>query len=121
MNELGILHILLTVTAYCIYIFTFLKYTSKSYPIKLLHVANVLYITGFVLGMIWANIEWGYMLSFDSKIILSMLVPVPFVIESISKRKDWKLLALGCFLIILNYLFPLLVGTVHLHQLVTLS
>jgi len=115
MNELGVLHIVFTIIAYSLYFLVLLKYFSKSYPFRLLQSCNVLYILGFVLGMLWANLEWGYMLSLDSKIVISMLVPIPFLVEAFLKKKDWRLPALGCLLIVLDYVIPFLLSTVHVH------
>jgi len=115
MNELGIAHILITIAAYALYMFFFIKALTKSYPYKILHLGNVLYVGGFVLGMIWANLEWGYALSFDLKIVMSVFVPIPFILESIFKRGYILALGIGILLMVLNYVLPLLVGTVHTH------
>ncbi len=115
MDALGITHIGLTIVAYIMYLFVFLKFLSKTYPYRLLNLANALYITGFALGMVWAVQDWGFALSFDPKIVISALVPIPFVVEGLMKRKDLLLVGLGCALIMLNYFLPLLLGTVHTH------
>ncbi len=115
MDALGITHIGLTVGAYILYFYLLLKFLSKQCPYKLLHIANAVYLAGFALGMIWASSAWGSALPLDSKIVLSMLVPIPFVAESLLKTKSWKLPALGCALILMNYVLPLLIGTVHTH------
>lgn len=115
MTPLGLTHILMTLAAYLMYFFIAIKFLSKSYPYRLLTISNVLYVSGFVLGMVWAQVDWGYPVSLDSKILISALVPIPFIIENIRRKKDWRLPAIGCALIILNYVFPLLFGTVHTH------
>ncbi len=115
MNELGLTHILLTLAAYALYMFFFIKALSKNYPYRVLHLGNALYVSGFVLGMIWANVEWGYVLPLDMKIVISLFVPVPFILESIFKRRDLLALSIGFLLVILNYTLPLLVGTIHTH------
>jgi ABC-type transport system involved in cytochrome c biogenesis permease subunit len=97
------------------YFFIFLKFLSKKYNYKLLAAANILYIFGYALGMVWAVWAWGSALPIDSKIIISALVPIPFVAENIFKTKNWRLPALGCALILLNYIIPYFIGTVHTH------
>lgn len=115
MDALGVTHIGLTVGAYIMYFYLLLKFLSKQYLYGLLHIANGVYLMGFALGMLWASSAWGSALPLDTKIILSILVPVPFIAESFLKTKNWKLPALGCALILMNYALPLLIGTVHTH------
>jgi ABC-type transport system involved in cytochrome c biogenesis permease subunit len=113
MNLLGISHILLLLTAYTIYLLTTLRSFSEKTPYRLLFAANVFYAAGFVLGMLWSNEAWGNYLSFDPKIIISILVPLPYILENILRTKKWHLPAVGALLIALNYILPQILSSVH--------
>jgi ABC-type transport system involved in cytochrome c biogenesis permease subunit len=115
MEPISIIHITALLAAYILYFFIFLKFLSKKYPYKLLAAANIIYVAGFILGMVWAASAWGSAMPMDLKIILSMLVPIPFILESVLKTKDWRVLAAGCVLILLNYVLPVALGTIHSH------
>jgi ABC-type transport system involved in cytochrome c biogenesis permease subunit len=113
MNALGIMHILLLLGSYVLYLLTTLRSFSGKVSYRTLCAANIVYAAGFVLGMLWSNDEWGFYLSTDPKIILSLLVPVPYLIENVFKTKKWILPAAGGVLIVLNYVLPELVSTLH--------
>lgn len=115
MNPIGVVHIILLFAAYALYFFLLLKAVSGSFPRWILRVSNIVYITGFVLGMVWAAQDWGNPLPLDTKIIISMLVPIPFVVQDVLGKRGWKLPALGCLLILLNYAIPYAIGTLHSH------
>jgi hypothetical protein len=75
----------------------------------------VLYFTGFGLGMVWAKIDWGYYLSLDIKMILSILLFFPFLIENIFRTKKWYLPLAGTLIMAANYIVPMLMESVHTH------
>lgn len=111
---IGILHITLSLIAYLGYLFvTFKEFSKGSYLI--LRISNILYFIGFIIGMMWAKIEWGIYLNLDIKTILSMLLFVPFLAEDLFKTKKRIFLVIGTLLIILNYIIPTLIYTYHSH------
>jgi ABC-type transport system involved in cytochrome c biogenesis permease subunit len=112
---LGIIHISLLVLACFLYLFLTLKSFSGEISYRLLTFTNTIYLIGLVLGMFWAKIAWGYYLNLDIKIILSILLFIPFLIENIIKTKKPYLLITGSILIILNYLLPLVIESYHRH------
>ncbi|MBS1266285.1 MAG: hypothetical protein MAG795_00252 [Candidatus Woesearchaeota archaeon] len=110
----GIIHIVLSLIAYIGYIFVTIKsFTKKNYLI--LSISNILYFIGFLSGMIWAKLEWGFYLNMDIKTILSIALFIPFFIENISKTKKNYWLLLGTLILVLNYILPLIIGTLHSH------
>jgi ABC-type transport system involved in cytochrome c biogenesis permease subunit len=115
MNLLGISHILLLLTAYVLYLLTTLHSFSGKVSYRTLAAANVLYVLGFVLGMLWSNEAWGNYLILDPKMILSVLVPVPYILENVLRTKRWHLPAVGAILMIMNYILPQIASTVHSH------
>jgi ABC-type transport system involved in cytochrome c biogenesis permease subunit len=115
MNLLGIAHILLLLTAYVLYLLTTLRSFSGKTHYKLLLAANVFYAAGFVLGMLWSNEAWGNYLILDPKMILSILVPAPYILENVLRTRRWHLPTLGAMLMIINYILPQLLSTVHSH------
>jgi ABC-type transport system involved in cytochrome c biogenesis permease subunit len=115
MNALGISHIALLLAAYVFYLLTTLRAFSGKVSYAQLTAANVSYVLGFVLGMLWSNQAWGFYLSADPKIVLSALVPVPYILESVLRTGRWHLTALGAVLIIMNYILPYVASTVHVH------
>lgn len=115
MNLIGILHIILTLVGYVIYIYITMRSISDGVSYKLLTVTNFLYAIGFGFGLIWAKIEWGFYLNLDIKNALSILLFVPFITENIIQTKKPYFLSLGTILIVLNYILPKLLETVHIH------
>ncbi|MGY4884463.1 MAG: hypothetical protein ACP5NZ_02690 [Nanobdellota archaeon] len=115
MIALGIIHISMLLISYIIYLFITIKSFSEKINYKFLWFANILYAVGFGLGMLWAKIDWGFYFSFDIKYILTILVFFPFFIEGIMKRNKPLLPVLGAILIILNYVLPVILSSVHNH------
>jgi hypothetical protein len=115
MIALGIIHIVMLLLAYVIYLLTLLKSFSGRTDYRLLAAANALYSAGFALGMIWAKIEWGYYLSLDIKMVLSIALFFPFLAENIIKTKRWHLPLAGTLIMAANYMVPMLIGSVHTH------
>ncbi|KXB04454.1 hypothetical protein AKJ50_02365 [candidate division MSBL1 archaeon SCGC-AAA382A13] len=115
MNLIGILHIVLTLIGYVIYVYITMKSVSNEVSYRLLTAANILYAVGFGFGLIWAKIEWGFYLNLDIKNILSILLFIPFVVENIIQTRKPYLLSLGTILILLNYVLPKLLNTIHIH------
>lgn len=115
MNIVGLLHVSFLLIAYAGYLFVTLKSLSKTIPYKVLTAANVLYFSGFLFGMLWAKTEWGFFLSSDIKIIVSMLLPLPYVAENILKTRDYKLTLVGALLMVVNYILPTLMNSIHSH------
>ncbi len=113
MMLIGILHIAFLVSSYPAYLYITLKSLSGKTPRRLLLLTNIAYITGLILGILWAKIEWGFYLSLDIKTILSLLLPLPFIAEGLGERKNPILPCTGSLLIALNYVLPLLVGSIH--------
>jgi ABC-type transport system involved in cytochrome c biogenesis permease subunit len=115
MIVIGIIHISLLLSAYLGYLFITLKSFSGEVNYRFLLGLNIVYATGFILGMIWSKIEWGMYLSPDIKIILSIAVFLPFVAENILRTKRWYLPALGSILILMNYVIPAVMNSIHTH------
>ncbi len=115
MIAIGIIHIVLSLLAYIIYLLITFKSFSGRADYRLLAAANAMYFAGFVLGMIWAKIEWGYYLSLDIKMILSIALFLPFLIENIIRTKKWHLPLAGSLLMAANYIVPMLMNSVHTH------
>ncbi len=112
---LGVIHIILLILAYVLYFFITLRSFSGKNNFLMLFIANLLYLIGFILGMFWAKIDWGFYLSFDIKMILSILVFIPFLLENIFNTKKFWLPLIGIATIILNYVLPLLLNSIHSH------
>lgn len=115
MIAIGIIHLVLFLLAYIIYLLITLKSFSGRTDYRLLTAANALYFAGFGLGMVWAKIEWGYYLSLDIKMILSIALFFPFLIEDIIKTRKWQLPLAGTLIMAANYIVPMLMGSVHTH------
>ena len=115
MIALGIIHISMLLISYLLYFFITIKSFSNKIPYKLLFFANLLYVVGFVLGVFWAKIDWGFYFSLDIKYIMTALVFFPFLIENIIKKNKPFLPVLGAILILLNYILPVVLSSVHNH------
>jgi ABC-type transport system involved in cytochrome c biogenesis permease subunit len=115
MIAIGIIHIVMLLTAYLIYAFITFKSFSGKIDYRVLAVANALYFVGFILGMIWAKIEWGYFISLDIKMILSIVLFFPFFIENIAKTRKFYLPLAGMVIMAANYIVPMLMNSVHTH------
>jgi ABC-type transport system involved in cytochrome c biogenesis permease subunit len=115
MIALGIIHISMLLIAYILYFFITINSFSNKINYRLLFFANMLYLVGFILGMFWAKIDWGFYFSLDIKYILTILVFFPFLIENIIKKNKPFLPVLGTTLIILNYILPVVLSSVHNH------
>jgi hypothetical protein len=115
MIAIGIIHIVMLLTAYLIYAFITFRSFSARTNYTILAIANALYLVGFALGMIWAKIEWGYFISLDIKMILSIALFFPFFIENIAKTKKWYLPLAGMVIMAANYIVPMLMDSVHTH------
>jgi len=115
MIALGIIHISILLISYILYFFITIKSFSNKINYKLLWFTNIIYIVGFILGMFWAKIDWGFYFSLDIKYILTLLVFVPFLIEGIIKKNKPFLPVLGTILIVLNYILPVVLSSVHNH------
>jgi len=115
MIAIGIIHIVMLLLAYILYLLTTFKSFSGRTDYRLLTAANALYFVGFLLGMIWARIEWGYYLSLDIKMVLSIALFFPFLIENIIKTKKWHLPLAGTIIMAANYIVPMLLNSVHTH------
>ncbi len=113
MMLVGIIHIALLVSSYPAYLYITLKALSGNTPRRLLILTNIIYVAGFLCGMLWAKTEWGFYLSPDIKTILSLLLPVPFIAASITRKNSPMLPCAGSTLIVLNYSLPLIVGSIH--------
>ncbi len=111
----GYAHIILSIIGIIMYLFlTLLSFAGRIYY-KPLTIANIIYAASFIFGMIWAKQDWNNYLLFDSKIILSFIIIVPFVIENKKRTGKWYWMALGTAFILLNYILPLITGTIHTH------
>ncbi|MCX6649713.1 MAG: hypothetical protein NTV61_10065 [Candidatus Bathyarchaeota archaeon] len=115
MNEVGYLHIVLSLAAYVAYFYVTVKSLSRETPYRVLLVSNVLYLVGLGFGLVWAKEVWGFYLNWDVKSVVSLLIPVPFVAESVLKRRSWLLPAVGSAFIVLNYLLPMIIESIHVH------
>jgi len=113
MMLVGILHIALLVSTYPSYLYITLKSLTGNTPRRLLTLTNIIYVIGFICGMMWANAEWGFYISADLKIILSMFVSLPFIAANLSKKNTSILPFIGSTLIVLNYALPIIVGSIH--------
>jgi ABC-type transport system involved in cytochrome c biogenesis permease subunit len=115
LNEIGVLHIVLSLAAYVAYFYVTVKSLSHETPYRVLLAANILYVVGLGFGLIWAKEAWGFYLNWDVKSIVSVLIPVPFIAENALRRRSWVLPVAGSALIIMNYLLPMLIASVHVH------
>lgn len=115
MNEIGYLHIVLSLAAYVAYLYVTVKSFSRETPYRVLLAANILYLVGLGFGLVWAKEAWGFYLNWDVKSVVSVLIPVPFILENVLKRRTWLLPATGSALIALNYLLPMLIESIHVH------
>lgn len=115
MIAIGIIHIVLLLLSYIIYAFITFKSFSGRTNYRLLTAANLMYLVGFVLGMFWAKIDWGYYLSADIKVLLSILLFIPFAVENIIKTKKWYLPLAGTIIMAANYVLPMILSSVHTH------
>jgi ABC-type transport system involved in cytochrome c biogenesis permease subunit len=113
MSLIGIFHIVLLLIAYIGYIFITLKSFSSRIPYKLLTISNVIYFIGLILGILWAKIEWGFYLNIDIKTILSIILFILFLLENIIKINKYYLPLIGTVVLILNYILPLFIYTIH--------
>jgi ABC-type transport system involved in cytochrome c biogenesis permease subunit len=113
MMLVGIIHIALLISTYPAYLYITLKSLTGNTSRRFLTLTNIVYIIGFICGMLWANTEWGFYLSTDPKIMLSMLVPLPFIAANLSKKTTPILPCAGSTLIVLNYALPILIGSIH--------
>ena len=111
---IGILHIILSLIAYVGYLYITVKSFSKTNYI-VLTITNITYFVGFILGIFWAKIEWGFYLNTDIKTILSISLFLPYFIENVIKTKRYYLPIAGMILLILNYILPALIYTIHIH------
>jgi len=112
---IGMLHIASLLIAYVLYLFVAVKSFSNKTPYKVLLFTNLLYIVGFILGMLWADIAWGFYLNPDIKSILSILLFIPFAAESIMRTNKPLLPVAGAALIVLNYILPTILYSIHTH------
>jgi ABC-type transport system involved in cytochrome c biogenesis permease subunit len=115
MIAIGVVHIVMLLTAYLLYAFSAFKSFSGRLNYTVLAAANALYAVGMALGMVWAKIEWGYYLSWDIKMILSIALFLPFFIENIARTRKFWLPLLGMVIMAANYIVPMLMNSVHTH------
>jgi len=114
-NEIGYIHIVFSLAAYVAYLYVTVKSLSHETPYRVLLVSNILYLVGLGFGLVWAKEAWGFYLNWDVKSVVSILIPVPFILEGIMKRRSWLLPTAGSALIILNYLLPIIIESIHVH------
>lgn len=112
---IGWIHIISLLIAYIIYLFITIKSFSNKIPYSTLFFTNILYISGFIVGLIWAKIDWGFYFNLDIKNILSVLLFIPFCVENILKTNKPYLPIAGTTLIILNYILPVILYSIHTH------
>ena len=115
MIAIGIIHIVMLLLAYVLYLLIAFKSFSGRTDYRLLTAANAIYFAGFALGMVWAKIDWGYYLSLDIKVVLSIALFIPFLIENIIKTRKWHLPLAGTLIMAANYILPMLMDSVHTH------
>jgi hypothetical protein len=110
---LGYFHIIILLACYVAFLFITIRSFSGKTPFRFLMITNIAYLIGFVIGIIWSKIAWGFYLNADIKTVLSIIILVPFILENILKTKKFYLPLAGTIIIVLNYVLPQLIGTVH--------
>jgi len=110
---LGYFHIIILIACYILYLFITIKAFSSKTPYLILTITNVAYAIGFIIGIIWSKIAWGFYLNADIKTVLSVLLFLPFLLDNILKTRKYYLPLAGTIIIILNYVIPQIIGTVH--------
>lgn len=115
MIALGVFHIILSLIAYIAYFYVTMKTFEGETPQRILLLTNLLYLIGLGTGLIWAKIEWGFYINWDIKNIISVLLPIPFIAAERTRENTKTFTALGSSLILLNYILPMIIDTIHIH------
>lgn len=115
MIALGVLHIVLSLIAYIVYLYVTMKTLEGESPYRILLFTNSLYLIGLGTGLIWAKIEWGFYINWDIKNIISVLLPVPFILAERTRNNTKTFTVLGSSLILANYILPMIIDTIHIH------
>lgn len=115
MIALGVIHIVLSLLAYIAYFYVTMKTMEEDKPNRILLFTNILYLIGLGTGLIWAKIEWGFYINWDIKNIISVLLPIPFIVAERTQKNLKLLTIMGSSLILLNYILPMIIDTIHIH------